>query len=128
MRIHSSLLTHARDLRDLIDRALRPGDGPLYVLTIGGPVNVSSAIVMEPAIKEKIVVVWLGGTPQYWPSAREFNLRQDVIGLQRSVPSPRRPFMTPGSLGRLAYGESGRSGTRARRYALPSAMRCQTYG
>ncbi len=68
--------------RDLIERALKPGDGPLYVLTIGGPVNVSSAILMEPKIKEKIVVVWLGGTPQYWPSASEFNLRQDVIASQ----------------------------------------------
>ncbi len=37
---------------------------------------------MEPRIKEKIVVVWLGGTPRYWPSAREFNLRQDVIASQ----------------------------------------------
>jgi inosine-uridine nucleoside N-ribohydrolase len=68
--------------RDLIDRALTPGDGPPYVLTIGGPVNVSSAILMEPKIKERIVVVWLGGTPQYWPSASEFNLRQDVIASQ----------------------------------------------
>jgi len=68
--------------RDLIERALKPGDGPLYVLTIGGPVNVSSAILMEPKIKEKIVVVWLGGTPSYWPSATEFNLRQDVIASQ----------------------------------------------
>ena len=68
--------------RDLIEKALQPGDGPLYVLTIGCPVNVSSAILMEPKIKEKIVVVWLGGTPQYWPSAREFNLRQDVIASQ----------------------------------------------
>jgi inosine-uridine nucleoside N-ribohydrolase len=68
--------------RDLIERALQPGDGPLYVLTIGGPVNVSSAILMEPKIKEQIVVVWLGGTPQYWPSATEFNLRQDVIASQ----------------------------------------------
>ena len=67
---------------DLIERALKPGDGPLYVLTIGGPVNVSSAILMEPKIKEKIVVVWLGGTPSYWPSATEFNLRQDVIASQ----------------------------------------------
>ena len=68
--------------RDLIERAMQPGDGPLYVLTIGGPVNVSSAIVMEPKIKEKIVVVWLGGTPRYRPSATEFNLRQDVIASQ----------------------------------------------
>lgn len=68
--------------RDLIDKAMKPGDSPLYVLTIGCPANVSSAILMEPKIKEKIVVVWLGGTPQYWPSATEFNLRQDVIASQ----------------------------------------------
>jgi inosine-uridine nucleoside N-ribohydrolase len=68
--------------RDLIERALHPGDEPLYVLTIGCPVNVSSAILMEPKIKEKIVVVWLGGTPSYWPSAREFNLQQDVFASQ----------------------------------------------
>ncbi len=68
--------------RDLIEKALKPSDEPLYVLTIGCPVNVSSAILMEPRIKEKIVVVWLGGTTHYWPSASEFNLRQDVIASQ----------------------------------------------
>jgi len=64
--------------RDLIRRAMKPGAGPLYVLTIGCPVNVSSAILMEPKIKERIVVVWLGGAPHQWPSAREFNLQQDI--------------------------------------------------
>ena len=68
--------------RDLIEKALAAGDGPLYVLTIGSPVNVSSAILMEPKIMERIVVVWLGGTTHYWPSASEFNLRQDVIASQ----------------------------------------------
>jgi len=68
--------------RDLIDKAMKPSDKPLYVLTIGCPANVSSAILMEPKIKEKIVVVWLGGTTHYWPSASEFNLRQDVIASQ----------------------------------------------
>ena len=68
--------------RDLIDKALKRTDEPLYVLTIGCPVNVSSAILMEPKIKENIVVVWLGGTTHYWPSASEFNLRQDVIASQ----------------------------------------------
>lgn len=67
---------------DLIKKAMAPGDGPLYVMTIGCPVNVSSAILMEPKIKEKIVVVWLGGTTHEWPSAREFNLRQDVLSSQ----------------------------------------------
>jgi inosine-uridine nucleoside N-ribohydrolase len=64
--------------RDLIQRALKPRPTPLYVLTVGTPVNVSSAILMEPKIKEKIVVVWLGGTTHEWPSAREFNLQQDL--------------------------------------------------
>ncbi len=68
--------------RDLIEKALMPRDQPLYALTIGCPVNVSSALLMEPKIKEKIVVVWLGGTTHYWPSASEFNLRQDVIASQ----------------------------------------------
>ena len=68
--------------RDLIEKALQRSDEPLYVLTIGCPANVSSAIVMEPKIKEKIVVVWLGGTTHYWHSASEFNLRQDVIASQ----------------------------------------------
>jgi purine nucleosidase len=64
--------------RDLIRRALRPRDTPLYVVTIGCPTNVASAILMEPKIKQRIVVVWLGGTPHEWPSAREFNLNQDL--------------------------------------------------
>ncbi len=65
-------------MRDLIAKAMKPRTGPLYVLTIGCPVNVSSAILAEPKIKEKIVVVWLGGTTHEWPSAREFNLQQDL--------------------------------------------------
>lgn len=64
--------------RDLIAKALVPRDGPLYVLTIGAITNVASAILMRPEIINRIVVVWLGGHPYYWPDTREFNLRQDV--------------------------------------------------
>jgi inosine-uridine nucleoside N-ribohydrolase len=64
--------------RDLIRKAMKPRSTPLYVLTVGCPANVSSAILMEPRIKEKIVVVWLGGAAHEWPSAREFNLHQDI--------------------------------------------------
>jgi inosine-uridine nucleoside N-ribohydrolase len=64
--------------RDLIAKALRPRPAPLYVITIGAPTNVSSAILMEPKIKDHIVVVWLGGQPYDWPTAREFNLQQDL--------------------------------------------------
>ena len=37
----------------------------------------SSAILLQPEIINRIVVVWLGGQPLHWPSAREFNLAQD---------------------------------------------------
>ena len=62
---------------DLIQRAMADRDGPLYVLPIGAITNVASAILMEPRIIERIVVVWLGGQPLYWPKAEEFNLKQD---------------------------------------------------
>ena len=65
---------------DLIDRARDRGDSedPLYVVAIGAPTNVSSAIERAPEIVEDIVVVWLGGHPLSWHSADEFNLRQDL--------------------------------------------------
>ena len=65
----------ARD--DLIARAMTDRDGPLYVLAIGAITNVASALLAEPSLRERIVVVWLGGQPLYWPSAQEFNLGQD---------------------------------------------------
>lgn len=65
--------------RDLIDRAMsRPLDDPLYVCTIGCPTNVASALLLEPRIAEKIVVVFLGGHALDWPDAYEYNIRQDI--------------------------------------------------
>lgn len=61
---------------DLVERAQR-SDEPLYVVTIGAPTNVASALLMEPAIADRIVVVWLGGNPRYWHRAVEFNVEQD---------------------------------------------------
>ncbi|MGH7143228.1 MAG: nucleoside hydrolase [Planctomycetota bacterium] len=66
--------------RDLIKRARARNvkrDGPLYVVSIGAPTNIASAIVLAPELVEKIVVVWLGGHPLYWRDAREFNCMQD---------------------------------------------------
>jgi len=64
---------------DLIDRAMgSPVDEPLYVASIGAITNIASALLLQPAIREKIVVLWLGGNPLYWPSTDEFNLRQDI--------------------------------------------------
>lgn len=65
--------------RDLVARALAsPDDDPLYVVTIGAITNIASAVLLEPKIIEKIVIVWLGGHALQWPHTREFNLKQDV--------------------------------------------------
>ena len=67
---------------DLIERAMAERDHPLYVAAIGAITNVASAILLEPRIIERIVLIWLGGQPYYWPSAREFNLQQDIPASQ----------------------------------------------
>ena len=64
--------------RDLVKKAMSNRNPPLYVATIGAITNVASAILMEPEIIKRIVVVWLGGHALYWPTAEEFNLRQDI--------------------------------------------------
>ena len=65
--------------RDLIAKAMARNvdDEPLYVVAIGAITNVASAILLEPEIIRRIVVVWLGGHAFHWPNTKEFNLWQD---------------------------------------------------
>lgn len=53
-------------------------DDPLYVIAIGAITNVASALLIDPGIAEKIVVVWLGGHSREFQDTREFNMYQDV--------------------------------------------------
>ena len=65
---------------DLVKRALAsPIEEPLYVVSIGAITNIASAILMEPSIIAKIVVIWLGGHALEWPNIAEFNLKQDIL-------------------------------------------------
>ncbi len=66
---------------DLIARANAAAD-PLYVVAIGALTNVASAILKDPSIIERTVVVWLGGHALYWPTADEFNLQGDLVAAQ----------------------------------------------
>lgn len=64
---------------DLVKKGMAMPEGDLlYVTAIGAITNVASALLMEPRLVEKICVIWLGGHPLTWPTAREFNLMQDV--------------------------------------------------
>jgi inosine-uridine nucleoside N-ribohydrolase len=53
-------------------------DKPLYVIAIGAITNVASSLLIQPEIKDRLVVVWLGGHSRDWPDTREFNMAQDV--------------------------------------------------
>lgn len=57
-------------------------DNPLYVIAIAAISNVASALLKAPDIRDRIVVVWLGGHCLEWPHTIEFNLKQDVGGAQ----------------------------------------------
>ncbi len=82
---------------DLVERAMAASDEPLYVVAIGAITNVASAILIEPGIIERIVVVWLGGHARHWPHTQEFNLRQDIqaarLILDCGVPLVRIPCL-----------------------------------
>jgi len=55
---------------------------PLYVIAIAAITNVASAILINPEIAKRIVIVWLGGHSLEWPDNREFNCRQDVASVR----------------------------------------------
>ena len=38
------------------------------------------ALLLNPEIKNRMVLIWLGGNAIHWPHNREFNLFQDVAG------------------------------------------------
>jgi purine nucleosidase len=65
-------------VNDLIERAMS-SDEPLYVVAIGALTNIASAILIEPKIIERIILVWLGGNALHWPHTTEFNLCGDVL-------------------------------------------------
>ena len=68
--------------REIIRLAHESRDGPLYVVGLGSATNIASALLLDPSIKERIVVVWIGGHPYYFPHARDFNLKQDIPAAQ----------------------------------------------
>lgn len=69
--------------RDLIRRArLHSKDHPLYVIGIAAATNLASAILLDPSIQERIVVIWLGGSGFHCSEMKEFNLMEDIPATQ----------------------------------------------
>ena len=72
---------YSQAAQDLATRAMTYStEKPLYVVAIGAITNIASALIAAPAIRDRIVLIWLGGHALEWPNNREFNLMQDVAG------------------------------------------------
>lgn len=68
---------------DLIHRAMQYSpERPLYVIAIGAITNIASAILIQPEITDRMVVIWLGGNSLAWHDNTEFNARQDVAAVR----------------------------------------------
>lgn len=74
-------------------------ENQLYVIAIGAITNIASALLLEPELKERMVVVWLGGQAHHWPEKEntEFNMVQDVaaarVVFKSGVPLVQIPCM-----------------------------------
>lgn len=78
-------------VEDLVQRAMKyEPENPLYVIGIAAATNIASAIILEPKIIERIVVLWLGGLSYDWHDNASFNSGQDVAAarvlLESGVP------------------------------------------
>ncbi len=83
---------------DLAQKARRYSpENPLYVVAIGAITNVASAILLEPAVAENTVVVWLGGHAIHYHDTAEFNMKQDIaaarVVMGSGVPFVQLPCM-----------------------------------
>lgn len=81
----------ARDLVRLANE--HSEENPLYVIAIGAITNVASALLLDPSIADRTVIVWLGGHAHFKGEeisgenfrraqnpAGEFNMKQDIAG------------------------------------------------
>ena len=95
--------------RDLVKRAMS-SDEILYVASTGVPTNIASALLMEPELVKKIVVIWLGGEPLFFGHGVDFNLMQDIeavrVLLDSGVPLVMIPCMNVASLLTLTKSEA----------------------
>ena len=64
----------------IIDEALRADEKPLFILCQGAVTNVAKAIMTEPAIKERMTIIWIGthGEAPCKAPFTEFNSVNDI--------------------------------------------------
>lgn len=78
---------------DLARRGMEyTAEKPLYIIAIGAITNVASALLMEPGLRDRCVLVWLGGHSREMNITDEYNMKQDIAAA-RVVMSSGIPFI-----------------------------------
>ena len=59
-------------------------DEPLYIVAIGAPTNIASALLLAPDIINNIVITWTAGYPTTVMNTfqESFNMEQDILSSQ----------------------------------------------
>ena len=93
--------------RLIVSEALADGDGPLFIGFLGPLTDMASAILLEPSIVERdVVVIWIGGgayDPDVVPlgSSPEFNLKNDIAAANVVFDSGITVWQVPSTIYRL---------------------------
>lgn len=66
--------------RYIIEEAMKDDPHPLFIGCQGSLTDLASAILMEPAICERMTVIWIGGGI-YPEGGDEFNMQQDIAAV-----------------------------------------------
>lgn len=92
---HTPVNSQAVD--DLIERGMSHApDDPLYVVAIAAITNIASALLKEPRLIERLVVIWHGGTAFDQPACNSFNACQDIAATRVVMGSGVPMVLQPG--------------------------------
>lgn len=92
---HTPVCSEAVD--DLIARGMaHEPDDPLYVIALAAPTNIASALLKEPRLIQRLVVIWHGGTAFDQPMCNSFNACQDIASTRVVMGSGVPMVLQPG--------------------------------
>lgn len=84
----------------IIDEALRADEKPLFILCQGAVTNVAKAIMTEPAIKERMTIIWIGthGEAPCKAPFTEFNSVNDIEAANYVLQSGTNIWLVPSNV------------------------------
>ncbi len=88
--------------RFIVEEALKEDDRPLYVCCIGAITNMASAYLLNPAIEDKLTVVWIGGGV-YPQGGHEFNQDADIHAVNVIMKSKINLWQVPINVYHMMY-------------------------